>query len=267
MSFYELNAEQPKYFYVRKGCPPYAAPHFHGAIEFLFCWEGTQQITVGGETRMLQKGDACFINSFTPHSLSSSKSNLLVFLSDIQFFLPILHSFEEKLPPTFFRFEDFAFLEILYDLYERNKQNPLGKSEANEGVLKILMAEIAKNTPFEKQKQSKETHLVSNVLRFAAEHLSEDLSLKRLSKTFGYAHTHLSRILHHQLGEHWNRYVGRLRAKEAHALLNKHPDLSVLEIAFQCGFDSPNTFYRAYRLEYGASPRSKKSKTQLLTYT
>ena len=153
-------------------------------------------------------------------------------------------------------------MEFLYVICEENAQNPLGRYEANEGALKILMAEIAKTAPLEKRKNNRQSDLVCEILRYASEHLTEELSLKILAEKFSYSHEHLSRVLHRHLGEHWNRYLGRLRVREAAATLKKHPELSVLEIALRFGFDSPNTFYRAYLREYGMPPRQK---TQLLT--
>ena len=86
---------------------------------------------------------------------------------------------------------------------------------------------------------------------------SEDLSLNALAEKFGYSREHLSRLLHGALQESWNGYIGRLRAKNTHALLTASPELSVLEAAFACGFESSNTFYRAYAKEYGHPPKRK----------
>lgn len=259
MSFYELNAESTGYFYCRKGPSPITSPHFHGAIEIFFCLSGAQEVSIGGENRILQRGDACFIDSYTVHSMPKTENTVVVFLWDKQFFLPVLHAFGGKRPPDFFRFENFPLLDTLYDLGHQSQSNTLLKKETAEGILKLLIAEIAKNTPFEKQKDNKQTSLVNEILQYAAEHITDDVSLQTLAKRFNYSHTHLSRTLHRQLGEHWNRYVGRLRVRMANELLIKNPEVSVLEIALQCGFDSPNTFYRAYRQEFGSPPRLRNN--------
>ncbi len=244
-------------FYCRKSPFPSTTPHFHGAIELFFCLSGAQEVNVGGESRILQRGDACFVDSYTVHSLTKSTNIILVFLWDKQFFQPILHTFDGKRPPAFFHFENLALLDALYEIAMNSPQNKVLKRETGEGILKILMAEIAKNTPFEKQKYSKQTSLVNEILQYAAENITGDISLQTLAGKFNYSHSHLSRTLHHQLGEHWNRYVGRLRVRMANDLIIKHQELSVLEIALRCGFDSPNTFYRAYRREFGTPPRLK----------
>ena len=80
-------------------------------------------------------------------------------------------------------------------------------------------------------------------------------NLLALSREFGYSREHLSRILGRYLSEGWNGYVNRLRARRAEEMLSERPGENVLKIAYECGFESPNTFYRAYRREFGKSPR------------
>ena len=256
MSFYELNAETTGYFYFRKGNSTIPTePHFHSAIEIVICAEGEQEVTVGGERRTLTPGEGCFVDSYAVHSLPKSDGNMFVFLGDLQYFQPVFHAFFDQKPPTFFTFENLPLLSFLYDICQKNTQNTPARYETNEGVVKILLSEISKNTPFISRKESKGDDLVGDVLHYASHHLKEDLSLHRLAQLFGYSHEHLSRLLHRHLNEHWNRYVGRLRARAAHALLKSNPTCNVLEIASRCGFESPNTFYRAYRREYQMPPR------------
>ena len=259
MSFYETDSEIKGYFYTRKGGTPwYTPPHFHGSVELLFCMHGQQELTVGGEAHTLHMGDACLVDSYTVHSLKKSMdTNLYVFLGDKQYFEPIFNSFNNCIPPTFFRFENEPFLSFLHDLGQDKSQKGAGRYEMSEGICKLLIAEIAKTVPFEKRKTNRQNDLVSSVLHYAAEHLSDDLSLTTLAKAFGYSHEHFSRILHRHLGENWNRYVNRLRVRMAHDALIKNPTTSVLEIAMRCGFESPNTFYRAYRQEYNSPPRQQ----------
>ncbi len=258
MSFYELNAEESEYLYMRSGEMPAADSHFHSAIELLFCADGEVEVAVGGEKRKMTQGTGCFIDSYVVHSMPNSDALIYAVVGDRQFFEPIFHTFHGKIPPVFFTFENTRLLSFLQEIYAQNNGNNSSRYETKCGIVRLLMGELAKTTPFSLRRETKQTELVAALLSYAAEHISEDLSLAALAKSFGYSREYLSRILHFHLGEHWNRYVGRLRAKAARELLLSAPDLSVLEIAFQCGFDSPNTFYRAYRREFGVSPRQRK---------
>lgn len=257
MSFYESRAEESRYFHFQYRPIKDTYLHFHSAIELLFAKSAPQEVTIGSETRILEPGEACFCDSFVPHSYRATTDEpAFVIIGDKAYFKDLFDTFHEKRPPTFFHFENFELLAFLEQLCNQSWQNEGGRYESFGGAMKILLSKIAEAVPFEQAKTDKHDALLCALLRHAEEYLTGDLSLRTVAKTFGYSHEHLSRVLHKYLPEQWNAYVNRLRARHAHALMKKHPDRSVLDILYSCGFDSPNTFYRAYKKEFGRKPRA-----------
>jgi AraC-like DNA-binding protein len=55
------------------------------------------------------------------------------------------------------------------------------------------------------------------------------------------------------------RYVNVVRLKNA-VLLMRQKKQTVTQIAMDCGFSSTRTFYRAFRQEFGCSPKDYKEK-------
>ena len=258
MSFYELKVEQRDYFYFnRVKKENETPPHFHGAVELLFCVDGKQEVCISGKTQSLEKGDACFIDSYTVHSLQPSGATLYAIVGDIHFFQPVFAAFGDTLPPCLFRFENAEFLSMLYAVYQSPKTSDAAISERNKGIVKLLLAQLSESVPFVKRKTDKQNDLVAKILQYAAENYAGDLTLITLSARFGYSHAYLSRLLHRYLGVNWNVYVGNIRVRAAHALLQSEQELSVLNAALCCGFESLNTFYRAYRRIYGNTPLKK----------
>lgn len=257
MSYYEREAEEKGYFHFHRGEIGQTNPHFHGAVEFLFVRTGKIEVTVGGEKRTLGAGDACFSDAFSVHSYLRSGAEGAVLLGARSLFTSAFHSHGNRTPPRFFRFENFDLLDTLYSLCHKGFQDPKNRYDCFEGSVRILLSVIAENTPFLSPKNSKQNGLVCDLLKYADENLADDLSLDSLSKKFGYTREHLSRILNKHLSENWTAYLNRARARRAHDLLRETPEKSVLQIAYECGFDSPNTFYRAYKKEFGVPPRQR----------
>lgn len=258
MSFYESKAEQNDYFYfiyLKKESE--TPPHFHGAIEFLFCVEGAQSVSIGGNNYTLRKGDACFIDSYTVHSLTPSGATLYAIVGSASFFQPIFSAFHDSVPPCLFRFEDVGFLSLLYSLYQKPFSSAAADTQRNGALVKLLLAQLHECIPFTPRKENKQNDLVTNILQYGVDHFTEDLSLETIAKKFGYSHTHLSRILHRYLNMNWNIYVGNIRCHAAHTLLQSERDATIAEIAFRCGFESLNTFYRAYHRLFGELPVRK----------
>ncbi len=259
MSFYECEAEDLRRFYFARRGDFETAPHFHGAVEFHFVEDGEQEIIVDGQRKIMKSGDACFCDGFSVHQLSPLQGkSAFCLLFSAEFFAPSFSFFNGKKPPTFFRFDKFELLHDLYVLCGQEWENEEARYSTFGGVVQLLLGAIAKNVPFALRKTERKNSLICNVLQYAQRHVDKDLSLTAVAKEFGYSHEHLSRILHKYLPENWNTYVNRLRARRAEALLKNDPQLSVLSAAFACGFDNPNTFYRAYKKEFGTSPRRQK---------
>lgn len=64
----------------------------------------------------------------------------------------------------------------------------------------------------------------------------------------------LSELLNRTLGMSFNGLVNEYRIREAKMLLSNEPDLRILDIAFQVGFQSKTSFNNAFKASTGLSP-------------
>ena len=262
MSYYEQRADNKKYFHFRWSKQINTAPHFHSALELLFVEKGEQEVIIGGEKRTLREGDACFVNGFCVHSYPQVQgASTFVIVGDKCHFDSALSAFEGKKPPRFFRFENMELLKTLHGLCHQNHTSDGGRYATFEGAVGILLGAIAQSTPFVKHEDDKQDTLVCDILRYAEGHLQDDLSLRAIAQKFGYSYEHLSRLLRKYLCEHWTAYINRLRITKAKTILEEDSKTAVLSVALACGFESANTFYRAYKKEFGAPPKRRKTQS------
>jgi AraC family transcriptional regulator len=89
-------------------------------------------------------------------------------------------------------------------------------------------------------------------------HLDEDLSLDALSARASLSPAHFQRTFRAQVGETPKAYVARLRLERAAFRLLIH-DATMLDIAFDCGFQNHETFTRAFRRRFGMPPNRYRS--------
>lgn len=89
----------------------------------------------------------------------------------------------------------------------------------------------------------------------------EELSLKSLAEMVGVTTHQLSELINVKYAKSFTQYINNHRIEEAKHLLTNHPELSVLEIGYQSGFNSSSTFYRTFNRTVGIAPGNYRKQT------
>ena len=88
------------------------------------------------------------------------------------------------------------------------------------------------------------------------EHLSEDLSLERLAAELFVSKYHIAHVFKDEIGMSIHQYISKKRlARCREALLG---DVPVTKVYLLFGFHDYSSFYRAFKKEYGISPKDFK---------
>jgi AraC family transcriptional regulator len=96
---------------------------------------------------------------------------------------------------------------------------------------------------------------VTRAVRYLDEHVGDALSLTGLAKEAGLSPFHFLRTFEDLTGATPHQYLMRLRLRRAAARLLAEP-AKVLDVALDSGFGDVSNFNRAFRAEFGVSPRA-----------
>ncbi|MCD2491512.1 AraC family transcriptional regulator [Lacrimispora sp. NSJ-141] len=99
----------------------------------------------------------------------------------------------------------------------------------------------------------KEISPLQRAVEYIENHLNENIGLGDVSRETGYSYYHMTRLFSSVLGESVGRYINRRRLYNASEKLI-HSDQRIIDIAFGCGFESPEAFSRAFKAVFGSSP-------------
>lgn len=86
-------------------------------------------------------------------------------------------------------------------------------------------------------------------------YLRNDLTLSDLALALGCSSHQLSTLINQQLGEGFYEHINRYRLEQAkHLLAHGAPSRSILDIAYEAGFNGKNTFYRYFKAHESMTP-------------
>jgi AraC family transcriptional regulator len=99
---------------------------------------------------------------------------------------------------------------------------------------------------------------INFVLDFIEKNLNTDLSLEYIAEKANYSPYHFHRVFLTVVGEKLNEFINRKRIERIASILLVEPNVILKDLAFKYGFNSDNSFSRAFKKYYGISPTKFK---------
>ena len=273
MEYYEKHADVDKYCYFVEANEPSIAgmvheiacyPHFHKNVEFLFVTKGTQHAMIAGENIVAEAGDILCVDTFEPHSFANDKGvegyvlvvslwylNCFQKLFENQRFLRVMNDKEKNAEIISFikewkaQYRKECYQEDAYEIFV----------DANR---LFLMLKNAYGT-IPRQKHNNQS-VILDILNYLEQNYREKITVKEIAKHFGYTKEYCSQIFNYYMGESFRSYLNRIRVYKFQELYRERgANTSIIHLAFECGFGSQSTFYRAYKDVFGINPKDTKS--------
>lgn len=98
--------------------------------------------------------------------------------------------------------------------------------------------------------------LISSIRNYIGKNYNDpDLSLKKISEVFSISESYFSYLFKAETGRNFSEYLEELRMQQAMHLL-KETDTPLSELYSHLGYSNPNSFRRAFKKVYGASPKA-----------
>ena len=93
----------------------------------------------------------------------------------------------------------------------------------------------------------------NKVLKYIHFHLDEKLDLDKLASISMVSKHHFHRLIKAYLGEPLGTYINRIKV-ETGAKLLKYSNNSISDIAYKIGYDTPTSFNKSFKKQFGVSP-------------
>lgn len=250
---------------------PYVKDHSHDYYEFYFFLEGDVSIKIADTVTHLQSGDMVLIPPEMPHHaiihtddipyrrfvLWISKNNvekLMEESKDYGYLLQFIVCHSRYI--FYFDTLDFNMIQSkIFQLIEELQSNRFGRDCKTSLCVRDLLFFLNRRV-YEMENPDLiqgEQSLYQSILAYIEEHISEDLTLDLLSEQFFISKYHIAHVFKSSLGISVHQYILKKRLQLSQAAILSRS--SITEAFLLCGFKDYSAFFRAFKKEFGVSPK------------
>ncbi len=232
--------------------------HFHEFFEIEIAIDGTGACMINGNEYAMKRGTGYILTPADFHYLSG-KENLMLY--NVMFDESIVNKqllvklFENE-KNRYFSFDENEIKEITFLcealIKERNEEKEY-VSFAVTNLLELIIIFILRKIGSNESKNGRNSLVMNNVLRYIYTHLRENPTLAQMAAMCNYSPNYFSRLFRENTGKKYTDFLNSLKINTAKRLLSSS-EISVKEIAQECGYSSVSNFYRVFKEETGIAP-------------
>ena len=237
--------------------------HFHRNTELYCVCKGEVNVNVNGESRVLTNGQMAFISSLESHSYEADpRADITYFHIGMRYMAPYVKIYGEKRPARWLTDVPYNTSKIYPIVCTVIRDGPNMTELEKVCYGNLLLSAIVREYGFnEKCSIMRGGGGISEIIQYIYDNSDSDLSLEILADKFGYAPQVLSRKISACIDVDLRVFINDVRAQKVMMMRNdeRYKDLSLMEIASRCGFNSVATFYRSYNRNFKYSePKENK---------
>jgi AraC-like DNA-binding protein len=274
-----MNSGEFEVFFYKDMNLEHIVDHSHPHYEVYFFLDGNVTYVIGGETYDLQYGDYLLIPPGVKHhpifhSTGQNYQRFVLWISESYYNTmcswsqDFAYSFDYVREQKQYRFRtDFIiFQDIqgrLLDMLEELHGNKAFHQLNSQLMVHSFMLFLNRITydMLHQVPVAYENVLYLNICDYINNHLSEDLSLDHLASFFYTSKYHISHVFKDNMGISLHQYILKKRLQASkNGILSGIP---FKELYHQYGFSDYTSFYRAFKKEYGLSPKEFREQKTL----
>lgn len=267
----------------------FCTAHRHNFVEFTYIVKGSGYETINNRSHELCPGTFSLVLPYQVHILDCNRQDPLSYFTgaitlDALFvsnefwkgFPGLLLQSDESLPSGIqFTGGDMEKMNyICRDMIEAyNEKTVRGDLMFKTKLMEALLVFDKKRTDINKEPgmqdkiktepERSKGSMIWNIISYIQNHCCEHISLKELAQRFNTSPSYISILFQKHFGTRYTDFLSDVRIQNACALLVS-TDMSIIDIAFESGFESYSNFSRIFRKTKWLTAQEYRKKYQYL---
>ncbi|MDR1972913.1 MAG: AraC family transcriptional regulator [Treponema sp.] len=253
--------------------------HWHELIEITLVLKGSVSVSIDGKPYVIREGDLAVINSGAIHGYRDSRVGVenILFLFSLEIFGEDLGELWEKnqgqlvfaRKPVISATEDSPVHRRLSTLLKKINKEYSDKKSGWHLAIKtklyefalILLREIPPSARESREiiRMGSNRKILEQVFSFIHHNYTDpEVTLEEAAQAASLSKFYFTRFFKEQTGQTFHTYLSRIRVNRAEEYLTGS-DMTITDIAYQCGFGSVKTFNRIFKTYTSISPSIYRS--------
>ena len=229
--------------------------HYHENVLFYYHLRGRLDEVNKKKTVNCTAGTLLFHHWQDPHYDKNFSNDASFFHLEIENKWFAKHHLNTSILEGSFQLENPILKPLFLKIHKELKFNDATSQLSVDGLLLQSIAEITRSATLEKSRTPGWTKRVKEILH---DRIGDKITLELLALETGIHPVHLSKEFPRYFGHSFGHYIRNLRIEKATQLLSIK-NLSLSEIAYQCGFSDQSHFIRCFKDAMGVTPLTYKN--------
>lgn len=264
--------------------PPFA--HRHTFFEAFYVYEGSCEHDIEGRHQTMTMGDFCIIPPGVEHTISVQDQSIVIvmilsraalentFANPVyhrknglaDFFLQNIYIKDANHYLIFHTGNDESMRSILLDMILESTNQYAEYEAVLYSLFGVFFAKLIRyyeNTCEYPEFSDHRSSIAYGIITYIQENY-KDITLSRVAEKFHYTPEYTSKFIKQTSGKTFSELLMQIRLEHAANLL-KNTALSVGDIAYDIGYENPETFIRNFKKKYKKTPAVYRRESSLKT--